>query len=199
MMPGLKVDSLSMSKARRKTSPPGFVRIIGGTWRRQRIAIPTGVDLRPTPDRVRETLFNWLSPMLPGAICLDLFAGSGVLGFEALSRGAAEVVMVERHSAAVEALERVRHELDAAATIVCTDAETYLKQPDTGRFDIVFVDPPYSDPVDSLLASLLPVIKPTTAVYLERAHGDAWPALAEFEWRRSTAGGVDFGLAELRA
>jgi 16S rRNA (guanine(966)-N(2))-methyltransferase RsmD len=92
MMLGLRDYLLPMSKPRNKKSKPGFVRIIGGSWRRRRIAIPAGANQRPTPDRVRETLFNWLSPKLPGAHCLDLYSGTGSLGFEALSRGAAQVV-----------------------------------------------------------------------------------------------------------
>src|SRR5690606_9775904 len=83
---------------------PGSVRIIGGTWRGRRLAVAGGPALRPTPDRIRETLFNWLAPALPGARCLDLFAGTGVLGLEALSRGAAEAWLVERDPVAAAAL-----------------------------------------------------------------------------------------------
>src|SRR5665213_2266264 len=83
----------------------GLVRIIAGKWRGRRLKVPDIKDLRPTPDRVRETLFNWLAPVLPGAYCLDLFAGSGVLGFEALSRGAAHAVMVDQSPDVVALLQ----------------------------------------------------------------------------------------------
>ena len=108
---------------------PGRVRIIGGTWRGRRIEVPSGTDLRPTPDRVRETLFNWLGQTLDGAICLDLYAGSGVLGFEAASRGAARVVLVERDRAALAMLHATRSALDAPQVeIVPSDALRYLSR-----------------------------------------------------------------------
>jgi 16S rRNA (guanine966-N2)-methyltransferase len=184
-------------KARdRHHSQPGFVRIIGGIWRRRRIALPRAAGLRPTPDRVRETLFNWLAPVLPGAVCLDLFAGTGVLGFEALSRGAARAVLVEREPKAALALERVRGELGAAAEIVRADAENYLVRGDIGPFDIVFIDPPFADPVDQVLARLLPHLRPGARVYLERPRDQPWPELPGLSWlRQSRAGAVAFGLA----
>jgi 16S rRNA (guanine966-N2)-methyltransferase len=184
-----------MAGQKRKGTQPGFVRIIGGTWRRRRIALPRDVALRPTPDRVRETLFNWLAPVLPGAECLDLYAGTGVLGFEALSRGAGRAVLVERDRQAALALERVRAELGAAAEIVCADATDFLARGD-GRFDLVFVDPPFADPVDSLLPRLKPMLKPRARVYLERALDAPWPEAPGYSWlRRSRAGAVAFGLA----
>lgn len=122
----------------------GQIRIIGGEWRGRKIKVPAIPDLRPTPDRVRETLFNWLSNMLPGAYCLDAFAGSGALGFEALSRGAKHVVMVDASPPVVSLLK------DELATFKASNAEVYcahvpqqLKQPEH-KFDIVFLDPPYS-------------------------------------------------------
>ena len=179
---------------------PGFVRIIGGEWRRRRIALPRDVELRPTPDRVRETLFNWLAPVLPGADCLDLFAGTGALGFEALSRGAASAVLVEREPRTVAALERVREELGAAAEIVCADAADYLARGARRRFDIVFVDPPFAEPAGPVLTGLLPLLKPGARVYLERAAESPWPEIAGLDWvRRSRAGAVAFGLAVPRA
>src|SRR5580700_9172000 len=84
---------------------PGVVRIIGGEWRGRRLQVPDVKDLRPTPDRVRETLFNWIAPILPGAYCLDPFAGTGVLGFEALSRGAHYVEMVDQSNAVINLLQ----------------------------------------------------------------------------------------------
>ena len=185
-----------MARQKRSGSRPGFVRIIGGEWRRRRIALPRDVELRPTPDRVRETLFNWLAPVLPGADCLDLFAGTGALGFEALSRGAARAVLVERDPRTAQALERLRSELVAAAEVVCEDAVDYLARADRGRFDIAFVDPPFAVPVDPVLTGLKPLLKPGARVYLERALDTPWPDVAGFDWqRRARAGAVAFGLA----
>jgi 16S rRNA (guanine(966)-N(2))-methyltransferase RsmD len=119
------------------------VRIIGGVWRSRILKFPDEVDLRPTPDRVRETLFNWLGRNLAGAACLDLFAGSGALGFEALSRGAASVVLVEKNAAALRALRENATRLGAEkATIVRADALEFARSAHS-RFDVVFVDPPY--------------------------------------------------------
>jgi len=123
---------------------PGQIRIIGGVWRSRKLQVVSKPGLRPTPDRVRETLFNWLAPIVSGAYCLDAFAGSGALGFEALSRGAAHVVMVD---AAVEVVKLLREQ----ARLLKTDqAEIYhahapqqLRVPQK-LFDIVFLDPPYN-------------------------------------------------------
>jgi 16S rRNA (guanine966-N2)-methyltransferase len=187
-----------MSKGRGKKTKPGSVRIIGGKWRRTRITIAAGADLRPTPDRVRETLFNWLDPLLEGARCLDLYAGTGVLGFEALSRGAASAVLVERDAVAARALERERDKLEAPAEVVCADAPTYVKGFGIDSFDIVFVDPPYRQDVMPVLDALLQALRQGALVYLERERGPQWPELAGLQWsKRSTAGGVEFGLARV--
>lgn len=123
------------------------VRIIGGAWRSRRITFPPAAGLRPTPDRVRETLFNWLGQDLTGRSCLDLYAGSGALGFEALSRGAAAVVMVERDRQAVQALRDNAARLGAANLEVAgTDALQFLRS-DRRLFDVVFLDPPYGSGV----------------------------------------------------
>ncbi len=122
------------------------IRIIGGRHRGRKLAFPDVPGLRPTPDRVRETLFNWLMPHLSGARVLDLFAGSGALGFEALSRGAAEVVLVEADAAAARRLDenlRVLGET-ARARVVRHDALRYLAGSADKPFDIVFLDPPYA-------------------------------------------------------
>ena len=122
---------------------PNTVRIIGGLWRSRIIEFPDAEDLRPTPDRVRETLFNWLGRDLTGMACLDLFAGSGALGFEALSRGAASVVMIEKNPAALRALRDNARKLDATGlTVVRGDALEFVRSA-RSRFDVVFVDPPY--------------------------------------------------------
>jgi 16S rRNA (guanine966-N2)-methyltransferase len=119
------------------------VRIIGGLWRSRILEFPDVAGLRPTPDRVRETLFNWLGRDLTGLACLDLFAGSGALGFEALSRGAASVVMVEKDAAALAALRENARKLSADnLTVVRGDALEFARRA-RSRFDVVFVDPPY--------------------------------------------------------
>jgi 16S rRNA (guanine(966)-N(2))-methyltransferase RsmD len=119
------------------------VRIIGGRWRSRILEFPDAADLRPTPDRVRETLFNWLGQDLSGLACLDLFAGSGALGFEALSRGAASSVMVEKDAAALRALRDNAQKLGATnLTVVRGDALEFARET-RARFDVVFVDPPY--------------------------------------------------------
>jgi 16S rRNA (guanine966-N2)-methyltransferase len=119
------------------------VRIIGGEWRSRILEFPDVADLRPTPDRVRETLFNWLGRDLSGMACLDLFAGSGALGFEALSRGAAAVVMVEKNPGALKALRENAQKLGARnLTVVRGDALEFART-SRSRFDVVFVDPPY--------------------------------------------------------
>lgn len=130
----------------------GWVRIIAGKWRGRRLKVPEVKDLRPTPDRVRETLFNWLAPLLPGAYCLDMFAGSGVLGFEALSRGCAHVVMVDESAKIIALLKEELETFQAEnADIYCAKVPGQLKPP-AQPFDIVFLDPPYKE--DLLLPSL---------------------------------------------
>ncbi|MFN3398310.1 MAG: 16S rRNA (guanine(966)-N(2))-methyltransferase RsmD, partial [Sulfurimicrobium sp.] len=119
------------------------VRIIGGVWRSRLLAFPDVPGLRPTPDRVRETLFNWLGQTMEGKICLDLFSGSGALGFEALSRGARRVVMVERDAKVAQALRTNAANLGAEnCELVTVDALKLLER-ETRRFDVIFVDPPY--------------------------------------------------------
>jgi 16S rRNA (guanine966-N2)-methyltransferase len=121
----------------------GEVRIIAGKWRGRRIKVPEVKDLRPTPDRVRETLFNWLSPHIVGARCLDLFAGSGALGFEALSRGAAYVELVDQSAIVVTLLRKELVEFEVENAIAYqAKAPQQLRKPDV-PFDIVFLDPPY--------------------------------------------------------
>ncbi|MEA3243196.1 MAG: 16S rRNA (guanine(966)-N(2))-methyltransferase RsmD [Pseudomonadota bacterium] len=121
------------------------VRIIAGQWRGRKLSFPDAQGLRPTPDRIRETLFNWLAPLLPGACCLDLFAGSGALGFEAASRGAARVVMVDHNPDIVRAL-RLNQQLLCADVIEIfqQEAGNYLSSR-SGQFDLVFLDPPFKN------------------------------------------------------
>lgn len=156
--------------SRRPSHAAGEVRIIGGRWRGTRLAFPDVAGLRPSADRVRETLFNWLQPVLAGARVLDLFAGSGALGLESLSRGAREAVLVERDPAVVEALRAAVERLHAAneATIVRADALSFLQAPLLGRFDIVFVDPPFDARLWlQVLASLPPWLADDAWLYME--------------------------------
>ncbi len=121
----------------------GIVRIIGGEWRGRKLKVPDVLHLRPTPDRVRETLFNWLAPIIAGAHCLDAFAGSGALGFEALSRGAGHVVLVDESPQVIQLLKEELTIFKAKnAEIYRAKAPTQLKIPEK-PFDIVFLDPPF--------------------------------------------------------
>ena len=144
------------------------VRIIGGAWRSRLIAFPPRKDLRPTPDRVRETLFNWLGQDLTGRHCLDLFAGSGALGFEAASRGAQRVVMIERDPVAFRALEASCNRLAAGAVeLKRGDALEFLRR-DSGVYDVVFLDPPFDAGYWPRVAPLLaPRLAPGAVVYYE--------------------------------
>jgi 16S rRNA (guanine966-N2)-methyltransferase len=124
----------------------GSVRIIGGSLRRSRLEVPDAPGLRPTPDRVRETLFNWLASIIEGARCLDLFAGTGALGIEALSRGAGWVDFVERDPRLAQALRQNLQRLrQTDAAVRCADALPSLGESPPDAYDIVFVDPPFGD------------------------------------------------------
>ena len=148
----------------------GEVRIIGGAWRSRRIRFADRPGLRPTPDRVRETLFNWLGQDLTGKHCLDLFAGSGALGFEAASRGAKHVTMVERDAAALQALRANSEALQATAVeVVRADALEFLKN-HRSRYDVVFLDPPFADDCwPQLLTGVPAILAHGGLVYCERA------------------------------
>jgi 16S rRNA (guanine966-N2)-methyltransferase len=177
----------------------GRLRIIGGAWRSRRLEFPESPGLRPTPDRVRETVFNWLAPYLPGATCLDLFAGSGAFGFEALSRGAERVVFVEKNAEAVAALRRNGESLGTTqAEIVPADALVFLNGP-VAAFDIVFLDPPYASGLLSPCLLRLAVgewVKPGGLVYLETREGEAVVLPAGWRMlRNKTAGQVGYHLA----
>lgn len=123
------------------------VRIIGGRWRGRKLEFPSIDGLRPTPDRVRETLFNWLQTEIHGAACLDLFAGSGILGIEAMSRGAAHVTLVEKDSQAIISIQAMVNKLEADDIAVHReDVLHFLQRPLAGQksWNIVFLDPPYA-------------------------------------------------------
>ncbi|MES2353561.1 MAG: 16S rRNA (guanine(966)-N(2))-methyltransferase RsmD [Pseudomonadota bacterium] len=171
------------------------IRIIGGDWRSRIITFPAVEGLRPTSDRVRETLFNWLGQTLYGKACLDLFAGSGVLGFEALSRGAERVVMVENTKTTVESLKQNAATLSAERLVITnSDALSFLKVAGE-RFDIIFLDPPYQA---KLLPTLFPMLskrlKPEGTVYFESDQSEELPP----DWKiikEGRAGRVRFQLA----
>jgi 16S rRNA (guanine966-N2)-methyltransferase len=176
------------------------IRIVGGLWKRTPLPVPAVAGLRPTPDRVRETLFNWLGSTVSQARVLDLFAGTGALGFEAASRGAARVVMVESDRAALAALERNRAALGATRVeIVRGDAEAWLARARSGqaeRFDVVFLDPPFrQNAVPALLPKIAPRLATGARVYAESAQ----PVAAQPPWRelkRARAGQVSYQLFE---
>jgi 16S rRNA (guanine966-N2)-methyltransferase len=170
------------------------VRIIGGAWRSRRIAFPAAAGLRPTPDRVRETLFNWLGQDLTGLACLDLFAGSGALGFEAASRGARRVVMVERDPVVFRGLQASRAALGAdAVELRRADALEFLRA-DSGVYDVVFLDPPFRADYWPRLAPLLPErLAPGALVYYESAAPVA-PSAGWTLWKQGRAGQVRYQL-----
>lgn len=139
----------------RPSKNTGRIRIVGGMWRGTKLSVPDVEQLRPTPDRVRETLFNWLQDVIPGSSCLDLFAGSGALGFEAASRGAARVVMVEQNPQLVERLQRQADTLHATAVeIIHAEAIKWLESTQTG-FDLIFLDPPFGKGLAARAISIL--------------------------------------------
>jgi 16S rRNA (guanine966-N2)-methyltransferase len=181
------------NKGKRGTGA-GALRIIGGKYRSRRLRVPARPGLRPTPDRVRETLFNWLGQDLTDLACLDLFAGSGALGFEAASRGAALVAMVEKDRVALAELERNRAALGAAQVeIHGGDASAFLARQGV-RFDVVFLDPPFrQNALPALLDALPARLQPAARVYLE---ADA-PVATELPWtelKRARAGQVSYQL-----
>lgn len=157
--------------------PPGHVRIIAGHLRGSKLPVPERPGLRPSSDRVRETLFNWLQPALRGARVLDLFAGTGALGIEAASRGAADVVLVERDPGLAEGLRATVARLKAGAVRVeAADALAWLARPAAPRFDLAFVDPPFGAGLHvPALAALAPWLAPGALVYVEDA-ADATPS-----------------------
>jgi 16S rRNA (guanine966-N2)-methyltransferase len=173
----------------------GSLRIVGGKFRSRRLRVAKRPGLRPTPDRVRETLFNWLGQDLSGLACLDLFAGSGALGFEAASRGAARVVLVERDRLAAAELDRGRSALGAAQVeIVHGDADAYLAGAQE-RFDVVFLDPPFrANVLPALLERRAPRLEQRARIYIESGS----PVRAEGwrELKRGKAGQVSYQLLE---
>ncbi|MDX1733170.1 MAG: 16S rRNA (guanine(966)-N(2))-methyltransferase RsmD [Halioglobus sp.] len=178
----------------------GQLRIIGGTWRGRKLRFYTGPGLRPTGDRIRETLFNWLSPVIHDARCLDLFAGSGALGLEALSRGAAHCDFVDSSKRAAAQIGAHLQALQASAAGTCHNqaADAFLRTA-TGPYDVVFIDPPFESSLAPAACAALvdrALLAPGAMVYLETSAAAERPAVPA-NWqlhREKTSGGVAFAL-----
>jgi len=169
---------------------PGKVRIIAGKWRGRKLDVIDSPGLRPTPDRIRETLFNWLQQEIVGARCLDLFAGTGALAFEALSRGAAEVFMIESNPKIVETLKQHAGTLGGEGhTIQLADATSWLRQGVKG-FDIIFLDPPFREGYIEQCCEAISeesLLNPKGLVYIESEKSLALPV--GWEIRKQTRAG----------
>ena len=190
------------------------LRIIAGQWRGRRWRFPIGPDIRPTPDRVRETLFNWLAPQIRGARVLDLFAGSGALGLESLSRGAAHATFVDADARAVSALHERCMEWSSASREAGTpvgsaefhraDALAFLAGRPAAPFDIVFLDPPFGAGLWGKVATRLDTggwLAPEAFIYLEAPVGERPPGLPPTlqPWRDGKAGEVGYHLLRRNA
>jgi 16S rRNA (guanine966-N2)-methyltransferase len=180
------------------------VRLIGGLWKRSKLPVPDRPGLRPTPDRVRETLFNWLGQDLSGWRVLDAFAGSGALGFEAASRGAAEVVLLEQDRVVVESLERSRQRLGGAQMgVVRAEGLAWMRSAARAHFDLVLLDPPFDAGLtEAALEAAVPLVGADGFIYLESAAGAPDAALARLGLavhRDGQAGAVRFQLLHCAA
>jgi 16S rRNA (guanine966-N2)-methyltransferase len=171
-----------------------MLRIIGGTWRGRRLRFPPQEEIRPTPDRVRETLFNWLAPRVAGARCLDLFAGSGALGLEALSRGAAQVTFVERDAVAVRELRARLTEWEAVGGQVEQAEAVRFLGSNAHPFDIVFLDPPFASGLLTPVGRLLEDrhwLSANALIYVETdAHSGLPPLPASWRITRTKGAGT---------
>lgn len=180
---------------------PREVRIIGGQWKRSKLSVSDAPGLRPTPDRVRETLFNWLGQDLAGWRCLDAFAGSGALGFEAASRGAAQVVLLERDRRLAAKLDEARLRLKAETLrIDAVDALAWMARCAPDAFELVFIDPPFDAPlIEPALAAASRLVVPQGFVYVEAGAPLAAEPLAALGFelhRQGRAGAVHFHLLQ---
>ena len=196
---------MHQTQMKKQANKTNTLRIIGGQWRGRKLAFPDVEGLRPTPDRVRETLFNWLTPFIRGARCLDLFAGSGALGLEALSRGASEVVLVDSHAEVVNCLGDHLKLLGAEdrAHLVKADVSVFLgtvTDIKTTPFDIIFLDPPYHSGL--LQPSMTKLqngwLNTGARIYFEANRKEDLPELP-VGWslyREKTAGQVGYYLAQ---
>jgi 16S rRNA (guanine966-N2)-methyltransferase len=189
----------------RKGEPPHEVRIIGGRWKRSKLPVATKPGLRPTMDRVRETLFNWLGQDLSGWRCLDAFAGTGALGFEAASRGAVQVVLLERDAQLVGAMRATQQRLQAGEGlhIEAADALAWMARCAAASFDLVFLDPPFGAGLaDAALAAAARLVVPGGFIYFESpvpSTDDVCNALGLTRHRTGRAGSVHFELLRLQA
>lgn len=189
-----------MARSKRGATPSRQLRIIGGRWRGRKITFPDIPGLRPTPDRVRETVFNWLAPYIHDAVCLDLFAGSGALGLEALSRGARHCSFVDSAPGAQNNLKALITTLDADTRASCYEqpAAQYLQQAPPG-FDLVFLDPPYRMGLVETASALLAgrsLLAADALIYVETAAAEPLPSLPD-RWelhREKHAGDVAYRL-----
>ena len=177
------------------------VRLIGGQWKRSKLPVVDAPGLRPTPDRVRETLFNWLGQDLGGWRCLDAFAGSGALGFEAASRGADQVVLLERDRRLAASLNESKQRLKAdQLRIETTDAMTWMGRCPPETFELVFIDPPFdAELIEPALALALRIVVPQGFVYVEAAQALQPEPLAVQGLklhRQARAGAVHFHLLQ---
>lgn len=167
------------------SAPPGKVRIIAGRWRNTRLPVPDQAGLRPTSERVRETLFNWLQGSLSGTCCLDLFAGSGALGLEALSRGAGQALLIEHDRAQAARLQALLDRLGdgGRGMVLATDALAWLAAGGDGRrFDLIFLDPPFAlSRWSTIFAGIGPLLAEDARVYVESARSVPLPIPAH--WR----------------
>lgn len=193
---------LGQSRNRERTlshSGPGQIRIIAGQWRGRKLPVADIPGLRPTPDRVRETLFNWLQHKVVAAECLDLFAGTGVLGFEALSRGAKSVTFIDSNRSVCDAIAESAKRLQASQyQNVCADACDWLNG-ERVVFDLIFLDPPFHQ---GLLSSSLQLIiekqclRQQGLLYIESEVGLELPGNLQMQ-KQKTAGDVQYGLYTL--
>lgn len=179
-----------------RQSAPQQVRIIGGQWKRSTLPVADAAGLRPTPQRVRETLFNWLGQNLTGWRCLDAFAGSGALGFEAASRGAAQVVLLEREADLVISLRASRERLKAdSLRIESADALAWMRACAPESFDLVLLDPPFDARLDApALLAAAPLVRPEGLIYLEVGAPLERPPAGFSMWRQDRAGAVHYHL-----
>lgn len=176
----------------------GSLRVVGGDWRSRLVRFVDDGSIRPTPDRVRQTLFDWLAPVIGNMRCLDLFAGSGALGFEALSRGAAHVTFVEQNPEQASMIRSTKIELNAGdrVEVVHDDALSWLERGVRSRFDLIFVDPPYgSGLLQRVLDGLPPAMHVGSRLFLEWPAGNPPTVRADYSvLREKTAGRVSYAL-----
>lgn len=180
----------------RAAGPRGEVRLIGGRWKRSKLPVAHKPGLRPTPDRLRETLFNWLGQNLDGWRVLDAFAGSGALGFEAASRGAAEVLLIEQDPGLAASLEASRHRLGGdGMKVLRADALAWMSRAPDAGFDLVLLDPPFdSGLLEPALARAARLVGEGGLVYVESGEPlQAWPESLQ-SWREARAGAVHVRL-----